>query len=133
MKKALAKASEFIKWLWFRITVPWWEKPLPPLVDEKGAPLPPPTPEKAHEIFRRTLTDRVAGGWSIEIENQYDAVLSKKRKFTWFLKLIIFLLLLLVFAPLALFYLIVVIIRGVTAKPQRLRIWIDEDGRIQQL
>ena len=75
----------------------------------------------------------MAAGWSIEIENEFDAVLSKKGKFSWVGKLIIFLILLLLFAPLALFYLIVVVVKGVSAKPARLRLWIDEDGRIKRV
>jgi hypothetical protein len=59
-------------------------------------------------------------------------VLSKRAPFHWVGKLIVFLLLLLIFAPIALFYLIVVIVKGVNAKPTRLRVWIDNDGRIQR-
>lgn len=87
--------------------------------------------EERKKIFRQFLTARVTEGWSLEIENEFDAVLSRKARFRWFGKLIIFLILLLLFAPLALFYLIVVIIRGVTARPSRLHISIDEFGDIQ--
>jgi hypothetical protein len=129
MKDYLDKAALFIKDLWFRLTVP---KPLPPRVDDLGQILPPPTPEEAKKILREAVTNYVADGWNIEIENENDVVLGRKAKFKWVGKLVIFLLLLLIFAPLAIFYLIVVIVRGVTAKPARLHIWVDEDGRIQR-
>lgn len=110
------------------MTVPR-HSPLP--VDEHGVPLPPPSAEESRKNFRAALTDYVANGWTIEIENELDAVLSKRRQFRWVGKLMIFLLLLLLFLPLGFFYLIVVIVKGVTAKPMRMRIWIDENGRIK--
>lgn len=87
--------------------------------------------EDRKKIFRSFLTTRVSEGWSIEIENEYDAVLSRKSGFRWFGKLILFLILLLLFAPLALFYLIVIIVRGVTAKPSRMHFAVDKFGDIQ--
>ena len=129
MKEFFDKAVLFSKDLWFRLTVP---KPLPPRVDDLGQILPPPAPDEAKKILREAVTNYVADGWNIEIENENDVVLGRKAKFQWVGKLVIFLLLLLVFAPLAIFYLIVVIVRGVTAKPARLHIWVDEDGRIQR-
>jgi hypothetical protein len=90
------------------------------------------TPEEAKKILREAVTNYVSDGWNIEIENENDVVLGRKAKFQWVGKLVIFLLLLLIFAPLAIFYLIVVIVRGVTAKPARLHIWVDKDGRIQR-
>jgi hypothetical protein len=92
---------------------------------------PPLRPEEAREIFRRALTDYVAKGWTIEIENEFDAVISRKPKFRWFLKLVLFLILLLIFFPLAIFFLLVVLVRGLTAKPRRLRIHMDPYGQIQ--
>ena len=129
MKEYLDKAALFCKDIWFRFTVP---KPLPPRVDDLGQVLPPPTPEEAKKILREAVTNYVADGWNIEIENEKDVVLGRKAKFQWVGKLVVFLLLLLIFAPLAIFYLIVVIVRGVTAKPARLHIWVDEAGRIQR-
>ncbi len=89
------------------------------------------SPEESRKQFRSTLTEFIADGWSIEIENELEAVLSRKSGFRWVGKMIIFLVLLLIFAPLAFFYLIVVIVKGVTAKPNRIRIWVDENGLIQ--
>lgn len=129
MNDFLRKSGALLQDLWFRFTVP---KPLPPLVDAQGQPLPPPTPEEARKTLRKVVTDYVAGGWNIEIENELDVVLSKKAPFRWIGKLFIFLILLLIFAPLGLFYLIVVIVKGINAKPTRVRVWIDADGRIQQ-
>ena len=129
MKQFVDKLVSFMQDLWFRFTVP---KPLLPLVDDQGQPLPPPTPEEAKKTLRAAITNYVADGWNIEIENDLEVVLGKKAKFHWVGKLIIFLLLLLLFAPIGIFYLIVVIIKGVTAKPARIRVWIDADGRIQR-
>jgi len=129
MKEYLDKAALFCKDIWFRFTVP---KPLPSRVDDLGQIMPPPTPEEAKKILREAVTNYVADGWNIEIENENDVVLGRKAKFQWVGKLVVFLLLLLIFAPLAIFYLIVVIVRGVTAKPARLHIWVDEAGRIQR-
>jgi hypothetical protein len=95
------------------------------------APLPAPTPEEARRSFREALTNCVAKGWTIEIENEFDAVISRKPQFRWFLKLVVFLILLLIFFPLAIFYLLVVLVRGLTAKPRRLRIYIGTEGRVQ--
>lgn len=129
MKKHFDGAILFCKDLWFRFTVP---KPLPTRVDDLGQILPPPTPEEAKKILREAITNFVADGWNIEIENEFDVVLGRKARFRWAGKLVIFLLLLFIFAPLAIFYLIVVIIRAVTEKPSRLHVWVDEDGRIQR-
>ena len=83
-------------------------------------------------MLRAAITNYVADGWNVEIENDFEVVLGRKAKFHWVGKLIIFLLLLLLFAPIGIFYLIVVIIKGVTAKPVRMRLWIDNEGRLQR-
>jgi len=129
MSSFIDKFFSIAKDLWFRLTVP---KPLPPLLDEQGQPLPPPTPEEAKKTLRAVITNYVADGWNIEIENDFEVVLGRKAKFHCVGKLILFLLLLLLFAPIGIFYLIVVTIKGVTAKPARIRVWIDADGRIQR-
>ena len=121
--------NKLLKRVWHWFTVP---KPSTLVIENQDSLPSPPTAEEARKAFRRALTDSVAEGWTIEIENEYDAVVSKKPRFRWVGKLILFLLLLVFFAPLALFYLIVVIVQGVTAKPQRVRVWIDEGGRVQQ-
>ena len=64
MKEFADKIVFFIKDLWFRLSVP---KPLSPLVDDKGQPLPAPTPEEAKKILRAAVTNYVADGWNIEI------------------------------------------------------------------
>ena len=129
MSDIAGKVVALAKDLWFWLTVP---KPLPPLVDEHGQPLPPPSLDEARKLFRTAITNYVADGWNVEIENEFEVVLGRKAKFRWIGKLIIFLILLLLFAPVGLFYLIVVIVKGVTAKPARLRVWIDAEGRIQR-
>lgn len=129
MNAFLKKLSKPLQDIWFRLSVP---KPLPPLVDDHGQPLPAPTPDEAKKILRAAITDYVADGWNVEIENDFEVVLGRKAKFHWAGKLIVFLLLLLLFAPIAVFYLIVVIVKGLTAKPLRLRLWIDNEGRLQR-
>jgi len=129
MKEYFDKAVLFSKDLWFRFTVP---KPLPARVDDLGQVLPPPSPEEAKKILREAVTNYVADGWNIEIENEFEVVLGRKAKFQWIGKLLIFLILLVLFAPIGLFYLIVVIVKGVTAKPARLRLSVDAEGRIQR-
>jgi hypothetical protein len=104
---------------------------MPPLQDKDAIPLSSPTHEEAHKFFREALTDYVARGWTIEVENEFDAVISRKPQFRWFLKLIIFLVLLFLFFPLAIFFLLVVLVRGLTANPRKLRIYIDPEGKIQ--
>ena len=47
------------------------------------------SPEQRRSIFLEFITQRVAEGYSIEINNEFDAVLSKKTKFSWFGKLIL--------------------------------------------
>lgn len=129
MKKFLEKATVISKNLWLRLTVP---EPLPPRVDAFGTELPKPTAEEARKILRETVTNYVAEGWNIEIENESGFVLGRKAKFYWVGKLILFLVLLVFFVPLAVFYLIVVIVKGVNAKPVRLHIWLDDEGHIQR-
>ena len=104
---------------------------MPPFPDKDAIPLPAPTPEEARKSFREALTEYVARGWSIEIENEFDAVISRKPQFRWVLKLAVFLVFLFLFWPLAIFFLLVFLIRGLTARPRRLRIFIDPDGQIQ--
>ena len=89
------------------------------------------TPEEARKIFRSALTDYVAQGWKIEIENEFDAVISRKRTVRWVGKFLLFLLLFLIWFPLALFYLVIAIIMGVTARPKTMRVYIDEEGYVQ--
>lgn len=126
MKGRILQGLKAVRDLWERWGTP---APLQPLVDENGELRPPPSPAQARIDFREALTGYVRDGWSIEIENELDAVLSRKATFSWVGKLLVFLILLVIFAPLALFYLIVVIVKGVTAKPRRIQVWIDEDGR----
>jgi hypothetical protein len=100
-----------------------------PIQEEDLIPL---TPEESRVLFRQALTDAVEGGWKIEIENELDAVLSKKPTFNWFGSLVGFVLLIFIYAPFALFFLVVVIIRGVTRRDVTRKIWIDDKGRVQR-
>ena len=87
--------------------------------------------EERRAKFRSFLTDKVSAGWRIEIENEFDAVISRKIQTGWFGKFLIFVLLLLIFLPLAIFYLIYVIVKGVQGKQKLLRVWIDIYGNIK--
>lgn len=128
MSKSASKMIQSIKSWWKAISDPDNSVHFP---KPESGPLVPPTPEVARTIFREALTEYVAAGWVIQIENEFDAVLSKKRKFRWFLKLLVFLILLFVFFPLAIFFLVVILVRGLTAKPRNIRLFIDSDGKVQ--
>lgn len=113
---------------WFLFIRPKLSAPTP----SQEEPLTPLTPEESRLLFRQALTDAVEGGWKIEIENELDAVLSKKPTFNWFGSLVGFVFLLFIYFPFALFLLVVVIIRGVTRRDVTRKIWIDELGRVQR-
>ena len=81
--------------------------------------------------FRRALTNKVSAGWHLEIENEFDAVMSKKSGFNWVGSLILFVILLWLVAPLAIFYLIALVIAKINAKPKTVKIWIDAFGNIK--
>ena len=85
---------------------------------------------KAKALFKTALTDSVANGWHIEIENGYDAVLSKKRSFNWIPHIFIILFGFFVIGPFALFWIIVMIILAVTQKPKTKRVWVDPEGEV---
>ena len=113
---------------WFFFIRPKLSAPTP----SQEEPLTKLTPEESRTLFRKALTDSVEGGWKIEIENDLEAVLSKKPTFNWFGSLVGFLILLLIYPPIALFFLVVVIIRGVTRRDVTRKIWIDDTGRVQR-
>ena len=129
LKKVIGSIQTFIRSQTTPKPSPYGQSP----IDKDGQPLPPLAPEQLKQKFRDFLTKQVAQGWSIEIENDFDAVLGRKQKFNWGFKLILFLILLLVFVPLALFYLVVVVIRGVTAKPVRRHYRISDIGLVRQI
>jgi hypothetical protein len=113
---------------WFLFIRPKLSAPTP-IQEEPVTPL---TPEESRLLFRKALTDSVEGGWKIQIENELDAVLSKKPSFNWFGSLVGFVILLFIYFPFALFLLVVVIIRGVTRRDVTRKIWIDDKGRVQR-
>ena len=89
------------------------------------------SPEERRAKFRLALTDRVSAGWHLEIENEFDAVISRKKDFNWIGSFLLFILLFFLFAPIAFFYLIVLGIVKITAKPRTIRIWVDIYGDIK--
>ena len=127
MRDLLEKLIQGVKGLYLNLV----SKPFYPSNDT-GTDLSPLSEDQRRLVFREFLTRKVSEGWSIEIENPFDAVLSKKQSFSWIGKFFIFIILLLVFLPLAIFYLIVVVVRGVNATPYRQFYSVDEFGRVTQ-
>ena len=106
----------------------------PPIQVEQIEPVEPPkelTSEERRIKFRRALTDRVSAGWRLEIENEFDAVISRKKDFNWIGSFLLFILLFLIFAPIAFFYLIVLAVVKITARPRTITIWVDIYGDIK--
>jgi hypothetical protein len=82
-------------------------------------------------LFKTELTEYVANGWRIEIENEYDAVLSKKRSFNWILHIILLIVFSFFFPPLAFLWLFVMVIIAMTQRSKTRRVWIDPEGQVQ--
>ena len=89
------------------------------------------SPEERKSRFRRYLTILVGEGWHIEIENEFNAVLRFKTRSGFFIAFIIFVILLLIFGPLALFYLVYVIVTRIRGKQKLHKVWIDIYGNIK--
>ena len=87
--------------------------------------------KKAKELIKSTLVNEVANGWHIEIENGYEAVLSKKKPSNWIPHLVVILLGIFLFIPLAIFWPLVMIVVAVSRGTQTKRIWIDDEGKLQ--
>jgi len=87
--------------------------------------------KKAKELIKSTLVNEVANGWHIEIENGYEAVLSKKKPFNWIPHLVVILLGIFLFIPLAIFWPLVMIVVAVSRGTSTKRIWIDDEGKLQ--
>jgi len=87
--------------------------------------------KKAKNLIKSTLVNEVANGWHIEIENGYEAVLSKKKPFNWIPHLVVILLGIFLFIPLAIFWPLVMIVVAVSRGTQTKRIWVDDEGKLQ--
>ena len=87
--------------------------------------------KKAKELIKSTLVNEVANGWHIEIENGYEAVLSKKKPFNWIPHLVVILLGIFLFIPLAIFWPLVMIVAAVSRGTNTKRVWIDDEGKLQ--
>lgn len=87
--------------------------------------------KKARELIKSTLVNEVANGWHIEIENGYEAVLSKKKPFNWIPHLVVILLGIFLFIPLAIFWPLVMIVVAVSRGTSTKRIWVDDEGKLQ--
>jgi hypothetical protein len=80
--------------------------------------------ERAKENLRKVVAELVERGWRIEMQNTFDAILSKKPGFNWIFHLILLLVLAVIFPPLALFWLFVMVILAVTRKPSTKKVWV---------
>ena len=86
--------------------------------------------EQAKENLRKVVAELVERGWRIEMQNSFDAILSKKQGFNWIFHLIFLLVLAVIFLPLALFWLFVMVILAVTRKPSTKRVWVEKNGEV---
>ena len=84
--------------------------------------------EIAQKNLRAVIAKLVERGWHIEMQNDFDAILSKKQGFNWILHLILLLIFAVIFPPLALFWLFVMVILAVTRKPSTKRVWVEKNG-----
>ena len=86
------------------------------------------------EIAKQALTiaiaQKVERGWRIEMQNEFDAILSKRRDFNWILHILLVLLFLVLFAPLALLWLFIMVILAVTRKRVTRRVWVEKNGEV---
>jgi hypothetical protein len=86
--------------------------------------------ERAKENLRKVVAELVERGWRIEMQNTFDAILSKKPGFNWIFHLILLLVLAVIFLPLALFWLFVMVILAVTRKPSTKKVWVEQNGEV---
>ena len=88
----------------------------------------------SEETAKRALTvavaQKVERGWRIEMQNEFDAIISKRREFNWILHILLFFLFLILFVPLAIFWLFVMVIIAVTRKRVTRRIWVEKNGEV---
>jgi hypothetical protein len=88
----------------------------------------------SEEIAKRALTvavaQKVERGWRIEMQNEFDAIISKRREFNWILHIVLFILFLILFVPLAIFWLFVMVIIAVTRKRVTRRVWVEKNGEV---
>ena len=88
----------------------------------------------SEEIAKKALTvaiaQKVERGWRIEMQNEFDAIISKRREFNWILHILLVILFLFMFAPLAIFWLFVMVIIAVTRKRITRRVWVEKNGHI---
>ncbi len=90
------------------------------------------TNEEAKSRLRKVVGDRVENGWHIEMQNEFDVIISKKKSFPWIVNLLMVLIWLVIFTPLALVWLFAMLIVAITRKPITRRIWIEKSGEIYE-
>jgi len=90
----------------------------------------PVTDEEAKKSLTSAIAQRVERGWRIEMQNEFDAILSKRREFNWILHILLLVVFLFLFAPLALFWLVVMVIIAVTRKRITRRVWVEKNGEV---
>jgi septum formation topological specificity factor MinE len=86
--------------------------------------------QQAKENLTAVVSKFVERGWRIEMQNEFDVILSKKQGFNWVFHLILLLILAVIFAPLALFWLFVMVILAVTKRQSTKRVWVEKNGEV---
>jgi len=86
------------------------------------------------EVAKRALSvaiaQKVERGWRIEMQNEFDAIISKRREFNWILHILLLIFFIILFAPLAIFWLFVMVIIAVTRKRITRRVWVEKNGEV---
>ncbi len=86
--------------------------------------------EEATSALRKVISLQVEKGWRIEMQNEFDAILSKKKNFPWFFHILLIVIFFVLFSPLAILWLAVMLIIAVTSKPITKRIWVEKNGEV---
>jgi hypothetical protein len=130
MKDFIGKAVEWIKRQieWLDFSQKMYNKRI--ATEREYRDSNPVTEEKAKENLKVIVAKLVERGWHIEMNNEFDAILSKKQSFNWILHLILLLVFVVVFPPLALFWLFVMVILAVTRRRSTKRVWVEKNGEV---
>lgn len=86
--------------------------------------------QQSKENLRAAVAKLVERGWRIEMQNEFDVILSKRQGFNWVFHLILILILVVIFAPLALFWLFVMVILAVTKRRSTKRVRVEKNGDV---
>ena len=130
MKEFIRKAVEWIKSQieWLDFSQKMYNKRIATEREYRNSN--PVTEEKAKENLTVIVAKLVERGWHIEMKNEFDAILSKKPSFNWILHLILLLFFVVIFPPLAIFWLFVMVILAVTRRRSTKRVWVEKNGEV---